>query len=397
MSHYNGARADGAGDPLSESLELVGCDACRPQIREGLRELRQRDHELRQLDHELRELTDQTAALREEIAVLDAMAAEAAQYRLLGVEHLRDLPEPRWTVEEVVPEGDVVLFGQPSTYKTFVALDLALCVASGKDWHGHSVAQGTVVYVAAEGIRSMRQRIDAWEQVYGPADLSLIFFLGEAVNLLESEPDTMLHNSIVLAARGGDDAQLLVVDTLARSMVGGDENSAKDVGMFLHALSRLPARTRMVVHHTGKDGESARGSGALRGAADMMARIERRDGRSPRIDLACSKAPKDAKAWPTITLESRAVGDSLVLEPVPIFQASQQRHEELRERVLECVAEHEPVSRNKIERSVGGKATLVRQLIDQLVLEGALSESQDGQARRYRVPRPPAGDEVGTR
>jgi hypothetical protein len=96
-------------------------------------------------------------------------------------------------------------------------------------------------------------------------------------------------------------------------------------------------------------------------------------------------------------LQREVVDDSLVLAPVPTFQPHRQRYDELRDRVLECVAEHGPMSRNKIEQSVGGKATTVRRIIDQLVLERALHEDQDGQARRYRIPRPSSGDEVGTR
>jgi RecA-family ATPase len=51
-----------------------------------------------------------------------------------------------------------------------------------------------------------------------------------------------------------------VIDTLARSMAGGDENAAKGVGEFIAAIDRLRGdHAALVVHHTGKDGDRERG------------------------------------------------------------------------------------------------------------------------------------------
>jgi hypothetical protein len=65
---------------------------------------------------------------------------------------------------------------------------------------------------------------------------------------------------------------LIVVDTLARSMGDGDENTAKDAAMFVRNCDLIREATGahvMVIHHTGKDEErGARGSSALRAAVD---------------------------------------------------------------------------------------------------------------------------------
>jgi hypothetical protein len=66
---------------------------------------------------------------------------------------------------------------------------------------------------------------------------------------------------------------LLVIDTMARCMVGGDENSAKDVGRYIDSVDQLRHEydgASLTVHHTGKDGDDERGSSALRGASDTM-------------------------------------------------------------------------------------------------------------------------------
>ena len=59
-----------------------------------------------------------------------------------------------------------------------------------------------------------------------------------------------------------DNTALIVVDTLARSMGAGDENTAKDIAMFIRNCDLLRQSTGahvMLIHHTGKDeGRGAR-------------------------------------------------------------------------------------------------------------------------------------------
>lgn len=74
---------------------------------------------------------------------------------------------------------------------------------------------------------------------------------------------------------------LIVVDTLARAMGNGDENTAKDMGQFVRSIDHLRAKTGahvMVIHHSGKDAsKGARGSGSLRAAADTEIELTRSD------------------------------------------------------------------------------------------------------------------------
>jgi hypothetical protein len=179
---------------------------------------------------------------------------------------------------------------------------------------------------------------------------------------------------------------LLVVDTMARTMVGGDENAARDVGRFIQSVDAQDVTARLVVHHTGKDGLFERGSNALRGAADLMVRLER-DGQSPRVSVTCDKS-KDFDRWAPITLERRPVGDSLVLDELSWFESATTAVQELREKVLAFVGEHGPVSRNRIEQGVGGNSRQVRSTVEQLVAEKALTETVSGRGSLYETPRP---------
>jgi hypothetical protein len=66
-------------------------------------------------------------------------------------------------------------------------------------------------------------------------------------------------------------------------MVGADENSAKDVGVVVEAMTQLLGNTPdgrgvvLGIHHTGKDGKTLRGSSAFEGAVDT-AYLSTRDG-----------------------------------------------------------------------------------------------------------------------
>ena len=62
-----------------------------------------------------------------------------------------------------MPKDDlVVLFGASGTFKSFLAIDMALHIAHGLPWLGRKTAAGSVVYVAAEGAGGLRKRLAAY-------------------------------------------------------------------------------------------------------------------------------------------------------------------------------------------------------------------------------------------
>jgi DNA-binding PadR family transcriptional regulator len=76
-------------------------------------------------------------------------------------------------------------------------------------------------------------------------------------------------------------------------MLGGDENSSRDMAQFVDRCDMLRQRFQcavIVVHHTNKTGIWERGSNALRGAVEMMLRITDED---ELIVIECSKSKND--------------------------------------------------------------------------------------------------------
>ena len=183
---------------------------------------------------------------------------------LLSPSGLRDLPEPEPLIENVLDQGTTaLLFGRFGSMKSFTALDWACCVASGKSWQGRATKRARVLYVVAEGISGFAPRVDAWETGWRTKiDDDSMRFYPRPINLLGRDVDA-LASEVESGGYG-----LVILDTLARCMVGGDENSAKDAGIVIDSMTHLVHATpgsRGVVlslHHSGKGG-GVRGSSAF--------------------------------------------------------------------------------------------------------------------------------------
>lgn len=210
-----------------------------------------------------------------------------------------------WLVDSYI-EADTmaVLFGPPGKGKSFFALDVSCCIATGRPFHGHDVQPGAVFYIAGEGHNGLAKRLHAWAQ-YNDTDMPAHLFVSEAPTDLASATNAARVAEAVqqIAAKTGETPALIVIDTMARNF-GGDENSATDVGQFvthIDALRRHWKATVLIVHHSGKDGEKgARGSSALKGAADAEYEIGR--GEDKLIRLTPRKM-KDAEEPPPLTFE----------------------------------------------------------------------------------------------
>src|SRR5262249_54194631 len=104
--------------------------------------------------------------------------------------------------------------------------------------------------------------------------------------------------------------RLVVIDTLARCLVGGDENSAQTMGMAVDVLYRvrdvLDGGTVVVLHHTGKDKLTTRGSSALEAGVDT---VYQTTGTTAELTLTRTKR-KDGLVDDTLVLEFSAVGNA---------------------------------------------------------------------------------------
>ncbi|MBW3618119.1 MAG: AAA family ATPase [Proteobacteria bacterium] len=202
----------------------------------------------------------------------------------------------------IVAGSSVVLYSPPAVGKSFVALDIAACVATGTWWHGRAVKQGPVLYVAAEGTGGLPVRVQAWKAHNRMPWVEDFDFLPGSINLLDPAQAATLAELTV--AKG---YRLVVIDTMARVTAGGDENAPKDMGLLVAAVAKLQAAgaTVLLVHHPGKDaGKGMRGHSSLRGALDTE--IEAKEVGERLVTLVCQKQ-KDAQEFLPVRLGLKVV------------------------------------------------------------------------------------------
>ncbi len=240
---------------------------------------------------------------------------------LISTSQLLRLPDPEWLMDRVLPLGAVsVIYGQPETGKSFIALDWAMCISEGMSWLGvHKTKQTPVIYIAAEGGTGIKKRVSAWMKHYGRTTLDAMHW--QVVPLLIRE-NGVLERTL---ERLDDDVTginpgLVVFDTLSRSFSNGDENASTDMVHFVDKIIDLSTRkgtAALIVHHTNAAGTRERGHGSLRGNVNTMFRCvsqQNGDRKLIHVTLENDKQKDDAKLE-DVHLDVQLVGTSLVLVP----------------------------------------------------------------------------------
>jgi AAA domain len=208
---------------------------------------------------------------------LQASGPAVLPFRLLSLADIDNLPDPEILIDGLIDHGTVTkLVGESGKGKSFVAIDWSLCIAAGRRWQGRKVRKGRVLYIAAEGAYGLKKRIQAWKRTYGDVPDESFKLIPDAVQLA----DAGQLQALIKVAR---DFDVVVIDTLARTSAGLEENSAKDMGVYIdncykiRDAAREAGATVLVVHHTGYDTKRARGSSALFANGDGEILIESDD------------------------------------------------------------------------------------------------------------------------
>ena len=186
-------------------------------------------------------------------------------------------------------EGLSLVYGSSGAGKTLLALDLGFHVASGVEWFGNRVNRGNVVYIMSEGTNVSHNRIKAIEikknELFSEG-ARYFHCLNDIVSLYSDSNDTLDFLKTVKHHF----PRLVVIDTLAMAMSGGDENRTQDIGIVLKNMKRIQQELGchvMVLHHPGKDeSRGARGSSALHAASDTVLELKKTK------DVVCVRAVK---------------------------------------------------------------------------------------------------------
>lgn len=277
---------------------------------------------------ELNELgnIEETIASQEHLSVADVLA----------------LPDQKYLLADFIPADSCgMLYGASGDGKSFVALDIALFLATGLDWHGYHVGKPRrVAYVAAESTLSFKPRIEAWlsRNRAIPHDV-----LEENFRLVRGGPRVKDQPSMIAFSQAHREAfpngsDLIVLDTMSAGPGAGvEENSAAEVSDMIAQLQRLAkthgSPTILLVHHAGKsDKKSERGSSALRANLDFSLHVKA-EAKSPEgFDLTLKVAKsKDSSGHCAAAVRLSRAKKSLVVSSVKIMGEPKRRFDVTKE------------------------------------------------------------------
>jgi hypothetical protein len=191
---------------------------------------------------------------------------EQLQLKLIHADELINLDPPIYisSYYPIYQNGFNLIAGPSGCGKSFIGQDVA----------GRVARLVPVVYIAGEGLHGFAARWEAWK-AHNNCPTAQLYFYREALQVLNPSE---LQEFIELVK--GHNPALVVIDTLARSAVGLEENSAKEMGQFIGAcdLVRNALNTTiLVIHHDGSNGK-IRGSTALYAAADSVIAVKSEGG-----------------------------------------------------------------------------------------------------------------------
>ena len=205
---------------------------------------------------------------------LPAEQTNEKRYQLLSVADIQKLPKVDWLVKDTFPaQGLACIWGPSGSSKSFLALDLAMSVASKSEWFGLKVKSVPVVYIVLEGLQGFIKRVNAWA-LQNKIRPKRFFLIRDDINLFNFADVSDLLASLeeVNFVNG-----LIVIDTLNQASPGVDENSVKEISQVLTHLKFLQRQTNslaLIVHHSGKDvSRGIRGSSSIRAALDTSVEV----------------------------------------------------------------------------------------------------------------------------
>ncbi len=233
------------------------------------------------------------------------------------VDALADRPEIEYAAKGIVSMPSLsVVYGHPSSYKSFLMQDLAVSIAEGEPWlpteqptfNGRQMDDSDIEPIETtqypvlwcdqdQGTRRTLDRFGMLARGHNstPWDTKLYFYTmpDPPLNATSREHLDALEYRIKDCG-----ARVVFIDCLLTVSGGVDENST-EVGGVLYGFRQLAERTSaaiILIHHarktTGNDtraGDSLRGSSAIEGALDLALKIHRDTPDSKNVTIASTK------------------------------------------------------------------------------------------------------------
>lgn len=294
----------------------------------------------------------------------------------------QELPQPRWAVPNLLPEGLILLAGKPKLGKSWLALALAIAIASGGRALGqYQVTTGDVLYLALEDNPRRIQKRARKLLGEGPIPDRLEF----ATRWKRLDSDGVPDLDLWLNAHS--DARLIVIDTFARvrprpqrigNLYDEDYNALEGV----KALADRYGVTIFVVHHLRKMSaddplDAISGTTGLTGAIDGALILNRTRGNADANLLVVGRDIEE-------DLELALRFDSMTAQWIAVGNARDFKMSNERLVIRDAIANAKrPLSPSEVASVTGQSTDNVKSLMSKMARAGELKALGRG---KYAVP-----------
>lgn len=191
-----------------------------------------------------------------------------SDYFMSASDLVANATSPDYLIYELLPENSHgLLAGNTGSYKSFIALEMAHCISTGRPFMGKEIIkQGTVIYITGEGHNNLNKRLTALTERHGTSGNVLV----------KSNIDLSDFTTLAELQRAVEKVKpvLIIYDTLNSLSNGLDNNSSASVSKFLKSIINISDTVgagTMIVHHFGKDSSRGmEGSHAFKSNSDHV-------------------------------------------------------------------------------------------------------------------------------
>lgn len=206
------------------------------------------------------------------------------QFRTL-VQARQPRPPTQYIIDKYLESHSLnILYGAPGSFKSFIALDMALAVAGGQAWLpgvfgdgiGAAVKQSAAIWIDLDnGQRRTDQRVEAMAKTRGLSNDTPFYYISMPTpSLVATDIESM---GLLLDEVRALDAGIVVVDNLGLVTGTVEENSAEmaQVMKNFRWLAETTGAAFVLLHHQRKGGANgSRAGDALRGHSSIEASLD---------------------------------------------------------------------------------------------------------------------------
>jgi hypothetical protein len=300
-------------------------------------------------------------------------------------------PQIRWLVQDLWADQAVgILGGEPKCCKSFLALDLAVSVASGAACLRQFPVRRSgpvLLFPAEDSLAVVRQRLEgiaaAAQVPFGSLPVQVI--TAPALRL-DTESDRQRLAQTVQQQR----PVLLILDPLIR-LHRVDENDATQVAALLSYLRELQRQFQLavlVVHHARKDSQASRPGQALRGSSELHGWGDsnlymRRKG----SQLTLSTEHRAAPSQDHIPLQLTEADSVVALRVVDRLTAQPDTPPSPTQRVRQALAQlQDPVPVHQLQKLCGIRTATICSVLAELAAAGEVVRQTGGYQLKLPLP-----------